>query len=128
MFENLKIKKELKKRFNFVYDLESENTYIKDVWENKYHLVNNVRDLENFFKYLIKIYVGDSENFWLHKYSQCNCIYIEYKNIITDHFIILIEVPPSIFKEKRFKVDCLNAIETAKKLKKKFDENKDKII
>ncbi len=124
MFKEFKIKRELKKRVNIVYNTKNEKTYIKDEWNNVYYLVTEV---EVFFEHLIRIYVGNLKYFWLQKDKYC--LEIIYRDMIIN-YITLKTTLPSIFNEKYFKKDCYNVIKTTKELKNKIDKkiNKNKLI
>lgn len=123
MFKNLRIKRDLKKRFEVVYDKENKNTYIKDKRENKYHLANDIEEVRIFFEYLIKKYLKNPEYFWIknkvYSYDDSHEVKIMYSDFIIDE-ILLRTNSPSIFNEEKFRDDCFDIIKRAKKLKKEY--------
>ncbi len=130
MFKNLKMKRDLKKRIEIMYGLESGDTLIEDIWNNVYFKGNNSTEIEDFFKFLIRDYVGNSYCFELYKYKYKegiieikNKLQIKYRNMIIDHIPLRIDFP-RCFNEKDFKKDCYDVVKTAKKLKNKVEKNK----
>ncbi len=132
MFENLKIKKELKERFEVIYDKRDESIYIKDIWNNVSFEGNTMSEIEDFLEHLIKIYVENSD--WLvdkYKYGIIDIedeVKIMYRDMIID-YVPLRTGFPSVFNEKKFKKDCYDIIKIAKELKKEVKKkiNKNKI-